>query len=184
MRARAIADSGVIDEVDARARVQALYRRHRDDVYRLALRYARGNTDWAQDVTQDVFVALCRHVDRLEELDDLAKWFYRVTHNCCLSRLRRSATREAFSLRWLWRAQRSDDGERHVVHRVGLREVLVALDAVEPRARLAFCMYHLDGLGQAEIGEVLGCSKGQVCKLIQRATAALEAAGWEVDRGR
>lgn len=183
MKARAVAQEREMDEVDARARVQSLYRRHRDDVYRIALRYARGNPDWAEDVTQDVFVALCRNVERLDELDDLAKWFYRVTHNCCLTRLRRSATREAFSIRWLLRAPRSDDGERHVVNRVGLGEVLSALDSLEPRQRLAFCMHHLDGLGQAEIGEVLGCSKGQVCKLIKRATASLEGAGWEVPHG-
>jgi RNA polymerase sigma factor (sigma-70 family) len=172
-----------MEGVDARARVLALYRLHRDDVYRLALRYARGNPDWAEDVTQDVFVALCRYVDRLDELDDLGKWFYRVTHNCCLTRLRRRATWQAFLGRWSSRAAKSDDGERHIVHRVGLAELIAALDVLDPRQRLAFCMHHLDGLGQAEVAEILGCSKGQVCKLVKRATEALECAGWEVDHG-
>ena len=40
-------------------RVATLYRQHRDQVYRLALRYGRGDRQWAEDVTQDVFVSLC-----------------------------------------------------------------------------------------------------------------------------
>jgi RNA polymerase sigma-70 factor (ECF subfamily) len=41
-------------------------------------------------------------------------------------------------------------------------------------------MYYIDGLEQAEIGEILGFSKSYVCKLIKRARASVEAAGWEV----
>jgi RNA polymerase sigma-70 factor (ECF subfamily) len=178
MKVRAEAQDAAVDEVDVRARVQWLYRRHRDEVYRLALRYGRGDPAWAEDVTQDVFVSLCRNVHKLEDWGDLGRWFYRVTHNCCLSRLRRSSTWDAFrSL--LGRAVEVDD-ERRAVHRVGLRRVLEVVDRLEPRQRLAFCMYHLDGLEQAEIGDILGVSKSYVCKLIQRARAAIEAEGWEV----
>jgi RNA polymerase sigma-70 factor (ECF subfamily) len=167
-----------VDEVDVRARVQWLYRRHRDEVYRLALRYGRGDPTWAEDVTQDVFVSLCRNVHRLEDWGDLGRWFYRVTHNCCLSRMRRAATRE--TIRWLLGRGAVVDDERRAVHRQGLRRVLEVVDGLEPRQRIAFCMYYLDGLEQAEIGEMLGFSKSYVCKLIKRARASVEAAGWEV----
>lgn len=183
MRSRAAEPHTVtaMDAVDVRERVQWLYRRHRDEVYRLALRYGRGDPTWAEDVTQDVFVSLCRNVHRLGDFDDLGGWFYRVTHNLCLSRLRRGATKETIR-RWL--GQRSDvDDSRRAEHRAGLSSVLAIVDRLEPRQRLAFCMYYLDGREQAEIGEILGCTKGYVCKLIQRARASLEAAGWEVGDG-
>jgi RNA polymerase sigma-70 factor (ECF subfamily) len=182
MRSRAEPHAGaVVDAVDVRERVQWLYRRHRDEVYRLALRYGRGDPTWAEDVTQDVFVALCRNVHRLGEWDDLGRWFYRVTHNHCLSRLRRTAAKEA--IRRLIGQRSEVDDSRRAEHRAGLRRVLEVVDGLEPRQRLAFCMYYLDGREQAEIGDILGCSKGYVCKLIQRARASLEAAGWEVGDG-
>lgn len=181
MKARAESQAAAVDEVDVRARVQWLYRRHRDEVYRLALRYGRGDPAWAEDITQDVFVSLCRNVHRLEDWGDLGRWFYRVTHNCCLTRMRRSLTREA--LRALLGRQPDVDDERRAVHREGLRRVLEVVDRLEPRQRMAFCMYYIDGLEQQEIGDILGFSKSYVCKLIKRAKAAVEAEGWEVDGG-
>jgi RNA polymerase sigma-70 factor (ECF subfamily) len=178
MKVRAEPQAAEVDEVDVRARVRWLYQRHRDEVYRLALRYGGGDPAWAEDVTQDVFVALCRNVHRLEDWGDLGRWFYRVAHNCCLSRLRRATTRDAIR-RFLGRPEAVDD-ERRAVHRQGLRRVLEVVDGLEPRQRIAFCMYYLDGVEQAEIGEMLGFSKSYVCKLIKRARASVEAAGWEV----
>lgn len=167
----------VNDDVDTRARVHELYRRHRDDVYRLALRYCAGDPAYAEDVVQDVFVTLCRKIDQLDDEDDLGGWFYRVTHNRCLSRLRRQAVARAPAVRWLLGRQRISHDDRRAEHRAGLREVFAFVDALAPKQRLAFCMYHLDGMEQAEIGEVLGISKSYVCKLIKQATSALER--WE-----
>lgn len=168
----------VHEDADTRTRVRTLYRRHRDEVYRLALRYGSGDPAWAEDIAQDVFVTLCRKIDQLDDDTDLGGWFYRVTHNRCLSRLRRRAVAESPAVRWLLGRRRVvQDGER-AEHRTGLREVFELVDALEPKQRVAFCMYHLDGMEQAEIGEVLGFSKSYVCKLIKRATAAI-AKQWE-----
>ena len=183
MKARVGDSTTQTDEVDAAARVQFLYRRHRDEVYRLALRYGGGDADWADDITQDVFVSLIRAVERLDEWEDLSRWFYRVTHNRCLSRLRRNAVMNAPGVRWVLGRARTVDDERRAEHRVGLRAIFEVVDTLPPKQRVAFCMYHLDGLEQAEIGEVLGYSKGYVCKLIQKATTTLVTAGWELDHG-
>lgn len=166
------------EDADTRTRVRTLYRRHRDEVYRLALRYGRGDPAWAEDVVQDVFVTLCRKIDRLDDDTDLGGWFYRVTHNRCLSRLRRRAVADSPAVRWLLGGRRISHDDRRAEHRTGLHEVFALVDALEPKQRLAFCMYHLDGMEQAEIGEVLGISKSYVCKLIKRATASI-ARAWE-----
>lgn len=166
-------------------RVAALYRQHRDRVYRIALRYARGDGAWAEDVTQDVFVSLCRTVHRLEDDDDadLNGWFYRVTQNACLSRLRRTAMMNAPGVRWLLgrRQREPEDLEETAARREGVRRVLGALDTLSPKQRVAFCMYHLDGREQAEIGEILGFSKSYVCKLVKRAEERLREDGWTFD---
>lgn len=163
--------------------VEALYRRYHSLVYRLALRYGRGDAAWAEDVTQEVFIRLFDVVDRLSERDGLEGWFYRVTTNRCLNRLRRERVRNAAPVRWLLgdRAPVPVDPERHATARQGLAQAWAVLDELPPKERVAFCMVHVDGKTLVEIGGVLGHSKGYVCKLVKRAEARVREAGWAVD---
>lgn len=163
--------------------IDALYRRYHGLVYRLALRYGRGNSAWAEDRTQEVFLRLFDVVDRLQEGDGLEGWFYRVTSNRCLNRLRRERVRSAAPVRWLLgdKAKPPVDPERIAAAREGLDQVWAVLDELSPKERMAFCMVHVDGKTLVEIGTILGHSKGYVCKLVKRAEARVRAAGWEVD---
>lgn len=170
-------------DTDEATRVEHVYRRYRDGVYRLALRF--GDVSWAEDVTQDVFVTLCRHISRLDDDDDMMGWLYRVTQNRCLTRLRRRAVRNAPGVRWLLgdRQPKPADPEQVALHRQGLRRAFTVVDRLPPAQRVAFCMYHLDGMELAEIGEILGFSKSYVCKLVKRAGASIREAGWELGSG-
>ena len=169
LRARTAELAGARPE--AHAKVAEIYARHRDDVHRLALRYGRCDRGWAEDVVHDVFVALCRVADDLEDLDDVWGWLYRCTANACLGRLRREAVRENPIVRWVLGASATHepDPEAASAVREDVRRVLARLDALPPRERVVLCMLHLDGLRQIEIAEVLGLSKGQVSKLVKRA---------------
>lgn len=177
-----------LDELPASGetlRVDALYRRYHGLVYRLALRYGRGDAAWAEDLTQEVFLRLFDVVDRLEEGDGLEGWFYRVTSNRCLNRLRRERVRSAAPVRWLLgeKARPPIDPERLTAAREGLGQAWAVLDELPPKERLAFCMVHVDGKTLVEIGTILGHTKGYVCKLVKRAEARVREAGWEVEHG-
>lgn len=170
-------------EITATDEIGLLYRRHHRLVYRIALRYGRGNTAWAEDVTQDVFLGLFKILDTLTDRDGMEGWLYRATTNRCLNRLRHERFRDLAPVRWLL-------GERHspprrpdelVMARADLRRAFEILDLLPPKERVAFTMYYLDEQDQDEIGRVLNHSKSYVCKLIQRAVQRLRDAGWEVD---
>lgn len=163
-------------------RVEALYLEHRELVYRLALRYGAGSHAWAEDVTQEVFVRLFDAIDGLDAQESLEPWFYRVTTNRCLNRLRGERLRNSAPVRWLLGRRKHDtrDPERVTVAREGLRRAAAALEALPPKERVAFAMHVLDGKKQAEIATMLGHSKGYVSKLIARAEARMRADGWEV----
>jgi RNA polymerase sigma-70 factor, ECF subfamily len=81
--------------------VEALYRRHRRLVFRVALRYGRGDVSWAEDVTQDVFLDLWKALPGLTERNDLEGWLYRATTNRCFNRLRRERFLSLAPVRWL-----------------------------------------------------------------------------------
>ena len=182
---------GVVPDVtpDVAELVTRAYRRHRDEVFHMALRFGAGRRAWAEDVTQDVFVALCRNAHRVSrdpaDPDDLRPWLHRVAANRCIQKLRRERVRNAPGVRWFLGRMRPapPDLAELTSRREDLGLVLEALELLPAKERVAFCMYYLDDLDMPEIGEILGHSKGYVCKLIHRAKARIQAAGWEVQDG-
>lgn len=185
-RARALPPAAIADAASADDRagptLEALFRRHHAGVYRLALRYAGGDAGFAEDVAQDVFVILLEHLGDLHTHDALVGWLYRVTCNCCLQRLRRR--RLIDRLRGLipgLGGGPSPDPELALATRRELRRVWSTVESLEPRERMVLWMHHLDGKPQAEIAEILGLSRGYVCKLLQRAQARVREEGWVLD---
>ena len=162
-----------------------LYERYRENVFHLALRYGRGNVAWAEDVTQDVFLRLFRTPKVLHHHDSLAGWFYRVTTNRCLNKLRGDALRQAAPLRWLFgdRTTASRTPEADAVAKDELSHAFEAVNALPIKERIAFFMHHVDGVEQSEVARALGHSKGYVSKLLKRAEARLTAGGWKVEHG-
>jgi RNA polymerase sigma-70 factor (ECF subfamily) len=168
---------------EARARaVELAYRQHHRLVYRVALRYGKGDASWAEDVTHDVFLDLHRALPALHDLDDLEGWLYRATTHRAMNRLRRERFLALPPVRWLLGAQKAEPPppEAQLIARDDLRRAFEALDALPVKERVAFSMYYLDDRDQEEIGRILGHSKGYVCKLIQRAVTRLRGAGWEI----
>lgn|GEM_PF-549025 len=171
-----------LPRTNAASEVTAIYHKHRLLVYRLALRYGKGNVAWAEDIMQEVFIDLLKALPNLENHDDLAGWLYRATTNRCLWRMRRERFLSLAPVRWLLGEQQSEPRppDELAIARDDLRRAMAVLSSLPSKEQVAFCMYYLDGKEQEEIGEVLGHSKGYVCKLIQRAVQTLAKAGWEV----
>jgi len=154
--------------------VAMMYRQYRDLVVHLALRYGGGRRAWAEDITQDVFVRLFKHVRHVNALDEPRGWFYRVTTNLCLNRLRRERYLNRPVVRWLLRQSfdHRDPEQIGLTHDL-LRRAFERIEALPPKVRVCMFMHHVDGLPQVEIAEILGHSKGYVSKLVARGEAAL-----------
>lgn len=174
----------VRDDASATPGVEELYKRYADRVFRWALRFGGGDVAWAEDITQEVFVSLVKKAPKLEDLDDLAGWFYRVTANRCLNELRRQRFLSRLSSALFAMRPEPDPGrtpEAVVMARGELDEAVRAIRRLPPSQRVAFCMRHLDDLPQQEIGRILGYSKGYVSRLLRRAGDRLRKAGWRLD---
>ncbi|MBK9266473.1 MAG: sigma-70 family RNA polymerase sigma factor [Polyangiaceae bacterium] len=167
---------------DPRTELAALYRAHHALVYRIALRYGKGNTTWAEDIMQDVFLDLMKALPTLDDREHLEGWLYKATTQRCFCRLRREKFRMLAPIRWLFGAEQVEPTtpDMLAMARQDLQRAAHALAELPAKEQIAFSMYYLDGKEQDEIGEVLGHSKGYVCKLIQRAVDKLRKRGWEV----
>jgi RNA polymerase sigma-70 factor, ECF subfamily len=161
-------------------RVERLYARHRDQVFRWALRIGGGNAAWAEDVTHDVFVRLIGAIDRLQDDEDLSPWFYRVTLNRCLTRLQRDRFFASLTAALTLFQPKPPTPEHEVAAKTEIERTLAVVKSLPPKERVAFSMLHLDGKSQNEIAELMGHSKGYVSKLLQRASERVRAAGYEV----
>lgn len=178
MSERAQRASGALTREELGETLDRLYRRHHRAVFHIALRYGLGDEEWADDIVQDVFVAL---LDRLPALDDhhhLDGWLYRVTTNRCLRKLRRDRFLRHDIMRWLRATGPREDPsvEGRVFARHDLERTRKMLATLPPRERVVVCMCHLDGKSQREVCEILGLSKGYVSKLLARGVARLEEA--------
>lgn len=159
---------------------EAAWAAHRDRVFRWALRFIAGDAAGAEDLVQEAFMRLLRELPKLTETDDLGGWLYLVTANLAFDRLRKAES-------WSGRLQRlfaspppvPTPDELHA-RRHEANAALKALKALGGREAVVLSMKVIDGHSQVEIARMLRLSEGQVSKLLARAWARLEAAGWEV----
>ena len=171
--------------MDHSSTAEALYTDHRDRVFHLCLRLSGGNSSWAEDATQDVFVKLLQRLDGLSDTEDLGAWIYRVTMNTCMTRLKREGSvwgRVVSVLSGATVTSSRDTPERRVSVRQDLDAALEVLRGLPARQRVVFSMRYLDETPQREIAATLKMSEGYVSKLLQRTREHLLKLGWEAPR--
>jgi RNA polymerase sigma-70 factor (ECF subfamily) len=168
----------VLEQTALQQDVLVLFDRFRDPLLRYVCACGVGVAD-GEDVVQEVFLALFRHLQRGGSRSNLQGWLFRVAHNLALkrrARLRRETARVHRDLHAaLFVVDSGPDPELRLVddergHR--LRNVLNVLPHRERQ-----CL-HLrnDGLRYREIATALGISLGAVAKLLARAIGRLERA--------
>ena len=69
------------------AELTEAYRKYCDMVYRIALVQTKSQAQ-AEDIQQDVFLALVRYSDRIRDEEHLKAWLIRVTQNACRKHFR------------------------------------------------------------------------------------------------
>jgi RNA polymerase sigma factor (sigma-70 family) len=175
--------TGLVDALPAR--FDQCYAQHRDQVYRLCLRYGAGRPCFAEDITQEVFLRLFQSFAKVDQQQPVFAWLYTVATRLCISRLRRDRS----ILRRLARlvhggAEGAPSAAQIFENHEQAAAVMRAMDRLPPRERVALCMKAIDGKSQKEIARILRVSEGYVSQLISRAREALIGMGWEdVDDG-
>jgi RNA polymerase sigma-70 factor, ECF subfamily len=158
--------------------VLALY----DDHAARLLRYARsfGLSDaCAEDVVQDTFVALFRHLVRGRPRHSLIGWLFRVTRNLALKQRRRASGAAPIDLVADLLLERlvdpADSPEERLAFSQRRRRLRSVVRALAPRDRQ--CVYlRSEGLSYRDIAGTLGISLGGVAKSLTRALARLASA--------
>ncbi|MCB2115055.1 MAG: RNA polymerase sigma factor [Rhodobacteraceae bacterium] len=137
----------------------ALLARHYDRIFGLAFRLTGARAE-AEDLTQDICLALPAKLPGFRGHARFSTWLYRVTVNAAHDRRRRAASRAKAASGW---------GDWEVNRRAGIAEAAVAEDwlattmaALPPELRDTVALTLGEELSQREAAEVLGVSEGTV----------------------
>lgn len=135
-----------------------------------------GNRDAAEDVVQEVFIAVWGRRTEFPEAGAIPTYLHRAVRNRALNHLRQQGTRG----RWL-AAQDPDPAlppvaESALIGEETARRIQAALAALAPRTREVFLLSRDQQLTYPAIAETLGISVKTVETLMSRALRALREA--------
>ena len=148
---------------------EVLLTRHRDRIYRIALRML-GDTDDAEDVTQDVSVALLGALAGFTGASAFTTWLYRIVINRCLQhRRRRRPTRPLVEADH----PRVEGPEHAVETRSRATATAAALTRLPEDLRSALVLHEMEGMSYREVAAVLDLQEATVRGRIFRARRAL-----------
>ena len=158
---------------------------HQDGLKTFAYRML-GDQGAAEDVAQDAFLALYRHLSQVPA-SAYRPWLYRVARNLCLDQLRR----RKFKLRLFRDLIRDDDDDRsgpmpidlagdtpdEVAETREVREKIEeAIQNLPTRFREAFLLCEMQGLSYEDAAAILGCPVKTVSTRLFRARQRFRAA--------
>lgn len=128
-----------------------------------------------EDVVQDAFLALFRHLRAGKPRDHLPAWTFRVARNLALKRIQQAAQQPRWDEDCTNAPDRAANPEERVVHSQRERTTLAVIGALTPLDRQCLQL-RADGLRYREIAEVLEMSLGAVAASVGRALSRIARA--------
>jgi RNA polymerase sigma-70 factor, ECF subfamily len=170
---RWLVDKARAGDMDA---YEVLIRRHRDRIYRIALRML-GSADDAEDVAQDVAIQLWTALAGFAGSSTFTTWLYRIVVNRCLNHLRgRRHTRPILDAD----APAAPGAEETVIAGQRAAATARAIAALPPDLRAVLVLHQLEGLSYREVAAITNLTESTVRGRLHRARLHLldELRGW------
>ena len=158
---------------------EQLIGRYSEKAFHLAYRYTRNHQD-AEEVLQDVFTTVFRKIDSFQGKSSFSSWFYRITVNTALMKLRKRRQDRTVSAEdvlpevseQLFVAEDSrDDTEYKFLRSEMFSNLRLAIGELPEDYRIVFVMRELNGLSSPEVSQALAISTPAVKSRLHRARA-------------
>jgi RNA polymerase sigma factor (sigma-70 family) len=163
--------------VQTQEKLAEQFEEHRSHLRGVAYRML-GSMAEADDAVQDTWLRLAR--SDISEVSNLRGWLTTVVSRICLDLLRSRRSRREESLDVhvpdpiVSRLELDPEASAEQADAVTLA-LLVVLDALSPRERMAFVLHDMFGVPFEEIGEIVGSTPGAATQLASRARRRVRA---------
>ncbi len=156
-----ISDHALVEKANGgdSAAFSTLLERHYDLIYRLAYRML-GNQQDAEDITQDVCVALPQKLRKFKGHAKLTTWLYQVTVNTCRDFIRRNVTAQRTHHDFAQIDEMHKDTQAQRRERAALAYQMI--DTLEESLRETALLVVAEGLNHAEVAEILDIKESTV----------------------
>ena len=183
-RLRGLDDSGVVSaflEGESRA-FDELVSRYQNRLLNFVYR-TTGDRERAEDLVQEVFVRVYRHIHRFDRSRKFSTWIYTIASNLAKNELRNRSRNPLVLFQTIRRNWEDDDrplqfedpGTRpdDLYRKRHLREAVEeAVEKLPPHHRNVFVLRELEGKSYEEIAEITSCNLGTVKSRLNRARNA------------
>lgn len=160
-----------------------IYQEHKNLVFNLALKYLRNQED-AEEVTQDVFVAIFKGIDQFNSQSQVSTWVYKITINKSLDfiKAKKAKKRQGF-LSSLFRSGGQEaifvqDQFNHPGVQLESKEevamIMNCINQLPDKQKTALILHKLEDKTQVEIAEIMESTPKAVESLVQRAKSNLK----------
>jgi RNA polymerase sigma-70 factor (ECF subfamily) len=136
-----------------------LYQRYDKPLYNYLLRLVHQPTV-AEDLLQEVLLAVWQGADRFKGQSKVTTWLYRIAHNRAVSWLRQR--RKETGVDDLPDLASGDDPATHAMQKWRAVQLRRALDRLSPRHRSVLELTFFLGFSYAEVAEIVDCPVGTV----------------------
>jgi RNA polymerase sigma-70 factor (ECF subfamily) len=165
-----------------------LIRRYERPVFSLIYRMVR-DRELAEDLAQDTFVKVLKHIDRYRPEFKLSSWLFKIANNVAIDHLRRRQL-DTISIDGSPNAQTADaveasrfdvvDPQESALDEMEARELGTAIETaiagLRPEYRSCIMLRHVEGRSYEEIAATLDLPLGTVKTYIHRARHQLREA--------
>ena len=183
-RLRELDDSAVVSAfLDGESRAfDELVNRYQNRLLNFVYR-TTGDRERAEDLVQEVFVRVYRHIHRFDRSRKFSTWIYTIASNLAKNELRNRSRNPLVLFQTIRRNWEDDDrplqfedpGSRpdDLYRKRHLREVVEdAVEKLPPHHRNVFVLRELEGKSYEEIAEITSCNLGTVKSRLNRARNA------------
>jgi RNA polymerase sigma-70 factor, ECF subfamily len=164
-------------EQEARAQLTGLVEEYSATLYRVAYSVTRNAAD-AEDVVQETFLRVLRHLNKLAEVRDYRVWLVRIAWNLVLDRKRRAKSRpQTDDFEEVARILPATDlsAERLAITTQRYTQILGLIDTLPAREREVLLLSAVKELSTVEIALVLKTTESTIRSRLYRARHALAA---------
>ena len=148
---------------------EVLFRQNQKRVFSVALNFFGGNSEMAEDVTQQVFLKLFTALVKFRGDAKVSTWLYRITVNICIDEQKKRRRYAFLSDLIEPRSTHSKKVQEKRMDRFEIEdEVRSALGSLKVKFRMPIVLKYVEGLSYSEIAEVMDCSEGTVASRLSR----------------